>query len=233
MSTTGSTAEGVIAALEAHRDEAELPKVRTRLAPDEPAIGLRMRDLFAVAQQHRDLPLDHVHRLLDHPAYEPRMAAYCILDFAARRRIDDDRRRELYDVYLGRRDRLTTWDMVDRSAPRVVGGHLTGRDVAPLHELGRSDAPLDRRTAATAPLFFVMAGSDDDVDAAFAVVEPLATDPDPLVHLAVGTFLKHAGGRGPDQGAELLDRHAPSMARPAVRQAADKLPPEVRARFVR
>ncbi len=77
-----------------------------------------------------------------------------------------------------------------------------------------------------------MAGSDHDVDAGFAVVEPLAADPDPVVHLAVGTFLKHAGGRAPDQVAEFLDRHAASMARPAVRQAAHKLPPEVRARFV-
>ena len=80
-------------------------------------------------------------RLIDEAAYEPRMAAFCILDFKARRRIDDDERRALYDVYLRRHDRITTWDMVDRSAPRVVGGHLSG---GPYDACTSSPRPIDR-----------------------------------------------------------------------------------------
>jgi len=70
-----------------------LADLRKRLAPNEATIGMRMRDLFAVAKAHTGLPLDEVDRLLDHPAYEPRMAGFCILDFKARRQIDDDERR--------------------------------------------------------------------------------------------------------------------------------------------
>ena len=88
-----STAAGVITDLEARQDQQELAKVRKRLAPDEPALGMRMRALFDVAKAHTNLPLDEVHRLLDHPAYEPRMAAFCILDFKARRRLDPEQRR--------------------------------------------------------------------------------------------------------------------------------------------
>ncbi|UDY36606.1 DNA alkylation repair protein [Dermatobacter hominis] len=225
-------AADVVGDLEAHQDAAELPKVRSRLAPDEPAIGMRMRDLFAVATTHRDLPLAEVHVLLDHPAYEPRMAAWCILDLQARRGSDHEGRARRFEVYDGRHDRITTWDMVDRTAPRVVGGHLAGGPYHRLHEWAGSPVALERRTAITAPLCFVQAGSDADVDEGLALAATLARDPDPLVHLAVGTFLKHAGTRDPAAVASFLDHHAASMARPAVRSAASKLDPAVRARFV-
>ncbi|WP_211262424.1 DNA alkylation repair protein [Nitriliruptor alkaliphilus] len=233
MSTEAPTAERVIDALLAARSEDQLPKIRQRLAPDEPAFGMRMRDLFDVAKAHTQLPLPEVDRLLDHPAYEPRMAAMCILDFQARRRLDEQRSRELYELYLARHDRITTWDMVDRSAPRVVGGHLTGRSPEPLRQLAAETDPLRRRTAITAPQFFVRAGADDDLAAGFAIARQLAADPEPVVHNAVGIFLKHAGTRDPDGLHRFLADQAPSMPRPALRLAIAKLDAADRSRYLR
>jgi hypothetical protein len=230
MPTAAPTADAVAEALEALSSEDELPKVRKRLAPDEPAFGLRMRHLFDTAKAFTELPLDEVDRLLDHPAYEPRMAAMCILDFQARR--DDSRSGERFELYLGRHDRITTWDMVDRAAPRVVGGHLAGRSAEPLWELAAADDPLRRRTATTATLYFVWAGSDDDVATGFAIAGELAGDPEPFVHKAVGIFLKHAGTRNPDALHRFLDTHAPSMPRPGLRLAVEKLDPVERSRYL-
>lgn len=212
----------VVAALERLRSDDELTKVRKRLGPGEEAIGLRMRDLFDTAKEHAGLPVDEVHRLFDHPAYEARMAAFCILDFKARQRLDDQQRRELYDLYLRRHDRITTWDMVDRAAPRVVGGYLAGRSLTPLEKLARSNASLERRTAITAPLYFVKAGSDDDVAGGFGIAALLAGDSDPVVHKAVGIFLKHAGTRAPAALRGFLAAHGDSMPRPAARIATEK-----------
>ena len=231
--TKVDSAADVVADLESERTPEAMASVRKRLGPDEPVLGVRMGTLFAVAKRHTPLPLEEVESLLSHPAYEPRLAALCILDFKARRRIADDDRRALFDLYLGRHDRITTWDMVDRSAPRVVGGWLAGRSTAPLDDLAGSDDPLRRRTAITAPLQFVAAGSDEDVTAGFALADRLADDPDPVVHKAVGIFLKHAGTRDPEALRRVLDDRAASMARPAVRLAVEKLPAEERSRFVR
>lgn len=222
VATSSPTAAEVVDALEAERSDVELAKNRRRLAPDEPAIGVRMRTLFRIAKGHQAMGLDEVERLLDHPAYEPRMAAFCILDFQARWKVEPVHRRALCDTYLRRHDAITTWDMVDRAAPRVVGGHLaTVGDLEPLHDLAASDDPLRRRTAVTAPLGFL----DDDGlrTEAFTIAARLAADPDPVVHNAVGIFLKHAGGR--DQAALLtfLDQHGPSMPRPGLRLAIEKL----------
>jgi 3-methyladenine DNA glycosylase AlkD len=121
--------------------------------------------------------------------------------------------------------------MVDRAAPRVVGGYLTGRDKAPLHGLAASPEPLRRRTAITAPLFFVRNGSDQDLAEAHAIAATLAGDRDPLVHKAVGIFLKHAGSRDEAGLLRFLDEHASVMPRPAVRLAVEKLEPDLRATY--
>lgn len=122
MSSPVATADDLIGTHEGLRSDGELANVRKRLAPDEAAFGIRVSDLFATAKAKTDLALDEVERLLDYPPYEPRMAAMCILDFKARR-LSDDARRALYELYVRRHDRITTWDMVDRSAP-PGGGRL-------------------------------------------------------------------------------------------------------------
>ncbi len=231
MATSMCAAE-LIDLLSARRSDDELAKVRKRLAADEEAFGLRMRDVFGLAEAHTDLELDEVDRLLDHPAYEPRMAAMCILDFRARRPLEDDQRRGLCEIYLGRHDRITTWDMVDRAAPRVVGGYLAGRPKTILDALAGSHEPLERRTAITAPLYFVRSGSDDDLASAFAIAARLADDADPAVHRPVGIFLKHASTRDAPGVRRLLDEHASTMPRPALRIATEKLDAADRATYL-
>lgn len=232
MSTEDLTAASVTAALHAVRSPAELSKIRKRLAPEEPAFGMRMRDLFDVAKAHADLPLPEVDRLLDRPEYEPRMAAMCILDFKARRRLDQGQSHQLYELCVTRHDRITTWDMVDRAAPRVIGGYLAGRPPEPLHELAAAANPLRRRTATTATLYFVWAGTDHDLATGFAIAGQLAADPEPVVHNAVGIFLKHAGTRAPDTLHRFLAAYAASMPRRALRLAIDKLDREDRSRYL-
>ena len=199
---------------------------------DEQPTQLRMRDLFDVAKAHRDLPLEEVETLLDHSTYQARLAAVCILDFKARRAGSRDERRPLYELYLRRHDRIDTWDMVDRAAPWVVGAYLTGHDLTPLDALASSSAPLERRTAITAPLYFIKAGTDTDLSGAFDIADVLADDPVPVVHNAVGIFIKHAGRRDPARQRAFLNAHAATMARPALRLAILKLEPAERRRYL-
>jgi 3-methyladenine DNA glycosylase AlkD len=221
------TAEDFEAALRRQQSPAELVVVHKRLGPGDEAIGMRMRDVFATARQAVAMPLDEVERLFASDVYEVRLGALCILDFRAKaRRCGPAERERLYDLYLAHHDRITSWDMVDRAAPSVVGGHLVGRSCAPLHELAASADPIRRRTAITAPLWFVRYGSDADLAEVLPIAALLAADPDPVVHMAVGIALKHTGGRDPDAVRAFLDEHEPVMARAAVRSARAKLPVE-------
>lgn len=217
------TAEEFLAALHALRSPDQLPVIGKRLGPGDEAIGVRMRDLFDTARAATSMPLHEVEGLFAGPLYEARLGALCILDFRARGRIDDAQRERLHDIYLAHHDRITTWDMVDRAAPSVVGGYLVGRSPEPLLVLARAAEPLRRRTAITAPLWFVRYGGDDDLAAVFRVAALLAADPDPVVHRAVGIALKHAGARAPRAVEGYLEQHAAAMPRAVVRAARSKI----------
>ena len=200
MGSSLTTADDLVAALQDTADPDEAKKIRARVAADEPVIGIRMGTLFEISKRARDLPSEELERLFAHPAYEPRLAAFCILDFRARRRLSDGGRSELAFTYLDHHDAITTWDMVDRAAPRVLGWPiLIGVVDAPILEgLARSPDPLRRRSAITAPLWFIKQGTDADVAAGLAIADILSEDRHPRVASAVKIYRKHASRRLPD-----------------------------------
>lgn len=79
---------------------------------------------------------------------------------------------------------------------------------------------------------FVRSRVDGDLEAGFAIADVLATDSDPVVHKAVGIFLKHADGVDPDRLHRILTRHAHHMPRAGLRLAVEKLTPPDRARYL-
>ena len=173
-----------------------------------------------MAKAARELPLAEVEALLAEPSYVARMTAVSVLDVQARRRPGDA---ALLDAYVRNHDRIDDWGMVDRAAPWVVGAALAGGPYDLLHELAGAAAPIRRRTAITAPLWFVKHGSDADVEAGFEIAALLHADAEPVVHRAVGIWLAHAGDRQRGRLLAFLDEHEAAMARPAVRLARRKL----------
>lgn len=200
---------------------AVMDRLRERGLVDPPDGRHTMRDLFAVAKaaEAGGMALAEVDGLMTESSYAARMAAFCVLDFRARRGPGE----ELCAAYLGHHDRIDAWDMVDRAAPWCVGAAVAGGPYSVVTELAGSADPLRRRTAMTAPLWWVRHGSDADLTVGFEVAEALHGDPDPVVHKPVGIFLAHAGDRDREALLAFLERHEPGMARPAARLARRKL----------
>jgi hypothetical protein len=178
-----------------------------------------MRILFDTAKAATWIAPIELEVLFAASSYEARMAAFCILDFRARKRLGD---LELRDTYLRHHDRIDDWGMVDRAAPRVLGATMTGGPYDLLHELAASPDPYRRRTAMTAPLWFVKYSDTTDVEAGMAIAEALHADPNPLVHKPVGIYLAYAGERLPGRLTEFLDLHGTAMPRAAYRIAIRK-----------
>jgi 3-methyladenine DNA glycosylase AlkD len=217
------TAAALVADLRRVADPVAHPN--SHYAGDAEVLGVRMGTLFDVAKGYTALPLDQVHLLLDEPAYEPRLAAFCVLDFFVRRRSATDADREArYRTYLDRHDRIDSWDMVDRAAPRVVGDYLRGRSRAPLFVLARSGDPLRRRTAMTAPLAYTRPPDPDGIADLLRIAELLADDPDPVVRKPVAIALRYAGGADPHAVSAFLDRLGDRLPAPVRRAAREKLP---------
>jgi len=192
------SAHALVTALREVADPDEVARIRPRVATDEAVIGVRMGVLFDTAKRAVDLPSEDLERLFTDPAYEARLAALCILDFRCRGRLTPAERRDLATVYLDHHDAITTWDMVDRAAPRVLGWPILIGEVefSVLEDLAHSSDPLRRRSAMTAPLWFLKKGNDADVARGLALADLLADDAHPRVASAVKIYRKHAARRG-------------------------------------
>jgi 3-methyladenine DNA glycosylase AlkD len=155
------------------------------------------------------------------------VAAVSIMDFQARRKATPAaRRRDLYDLYLHRHDRIDTWDLVDRAAPHVVGGYLWDKSREPLYGLAASPHWYERRTSIVSTWFFIRRG---DLDDTFRIAEIIANDPEDLVQKAVGGWIREAGKRDEQRLRDFLDRHAATMPRTALHYASEHLSPDTRA----
>jgi 3-methyladenine DNA glycosylase AlkD len=231
------TAERFLAELEALASSEEREKIQRyfktgdgEYGAGDVFIGVRMGDVFALAKAYIDMPPDEIERLMENPIHEARAGALSIMDKLARRkRTPESRRRELYELYLRRHDRIDNWDLVDLGAPFVVGGYVFDKPRDVLYELARSDNVWHRRTAMYATAYFIRQG---DLDDTFALAELLVDDPHDLIQKAVGAWLRAAGGQDRPRLLAFLDRHAATMPRVALRTAIEKLDPEERRRYL-
>jgi len=192
--------------------------------------GVAMGQIFGLARECQDMSPAEIERLLDSPVHAVRVGAVSIMDFQARdRKRPAERKRELYELYLRRHDRIDTWDLVDRSAIWVVGEYLVDKPRDVLDRLARSDSPMERRTAILATFAFIRRGELDD---AYRIAELLVDDPEDTVHKAVGWMLREAGKRDPARQAAFLERHAATMPRVMLRYAIEKLDKPTRDRWL-
>ena len=214
----------------ADRTEPTAAQFARRIDALRGADRVRMGDVFALAKEFIDLPPSGIDTLLDSDVHEVRVGAVSIMGKqATRKKTAESRRRELFDLYLRRIDRINTWDLVDVSAHQVIGGYLRDKPRDVLYTLARSGQWWERRTAMFATLAFVRAG---DLDDTFALAEILVTDTHHYVHTVVGGLLREAGKHDRPRLLEFLDRHAATAPRVLLRFAIEHLEPEQRAYYL-
>ncbi|GAB3836379.1 DNA alkylation repair protein [Micromonospora andamanensis] len=189
-----------------------------------------MRDIFALAKRFVAMPVSEVEALLEQQAHALRVGAVSIMDWQARsRRTSPTVRAALFELYVRRHDRIDNWDLVDRAAPSVVGGHLIDKPRDPLYAMARSASQWPRRTSIVATYHFIRHGEVDDT---FAIAEILAHDTADLVQKAVGGWVREAGNRAPEQLLAFLDTYAATMPRTALRYAIERLPQQQRHHYL-
>jgi 3-methyladenine DNA glycosylase AlkD len=231
------TAAQFTAELEAHRSDDERTKLMRyfKTAPGEYGegddfMGVRMGTLFSVSKKYVGMSTVELEKLLESPVHEIRAGALSIMNKEAMgKRVTEDRRRALFDLYLRRHDRINNWDLVDVACRYVIGVYLDGKPRDVLYRLAASDSVWERRTAIVSTWWFIRSG---DLDDAFALSELLLNDPHDLIHKATGWMLRYAGDHDPQRLRAFLDRFAPTMPRTMLRYAIEKFPPELRKRYL-
>ena len=232
-----STAAQFVERLEAHRSPDELAKIQRYFKTGEGEygagdvfMGVRMGQVFTLAKEFVDMPPNEIEILLESPIHEVRAGGLSIMDKQARRRSTPaGRRKELFDLYLRRIDRINNWDLVDLGCPFVVGGYLRDKPRNILYRLAGSSNVWERRTAMVSTSYFIREG---DVADTYAIAELLLNDDHDMVHKATGGWLREAGRKDPGKLRAFLDNHAATMPRTMLRYAIEHLDSETRSYYL-
>jgi 3-methyladenine DNA glycosylase AlkD len=191
-------------------------------------LGLTVPVQRAIAHRYRDLPAADAEKLLASKVHEDRLIALMLLT-GLYDRGDEVARNAIIRIYLSNTAHVNNWDLVDLSAPVLLGRHLLDRDRGLLFRLARSKSLWERRIAIIATLAFIRKG---DLGTTFDIAELLLYDRHDLIHKAVGWMLREAGKRDPEAEKRFLDRHAATMPRTMLRYAIEKFPEKLRRTYL-
>ena len=233
----GKSAGEFVKKLKTYRSTEEVKKIQRyfktgagEYGEGDEFIGARMGRVFELAKEFIEMPLIEIEKLLESPIHEARVGAVSIMDWQARgKKTPEERRKELFDLYVRRHDRINNWDLVDRSAPYVVGGYLFDKPRDVLYKLARSKIVWERRTSIVSTYYFIRKG---DVTDTFKIAEMLLNDSHDLIHKATGGWLREAGKKDPQTLLGFLDKYAGAMPRTALRYAIERLDKKQRDHYL-
>lgn len=183
-------------------------------------LGIKVPVLRQLAKQHLDLRLNEAAKLLTTHIHEQRLVALLILTYQFKK-AEGVRQEAIYRFYMDHTQWINNWDLVDLSAPKIVGAYLIKEDRQPLYHLARSKVLWERRIAIISTMYFIHQGHFED---ALNIAALLLHDPHDLIHKAVGWMLREVGKR--DQGVleTFLSDKYQGMPRTMLRYAIERLP---------
>ena len=194
-------------------------------------IGVRMGQVFALVKEFITMTPDEIEKLLESKIHEVRAGACSIMDKQARsKKTTPERRKELYDLYLRRHDRINNWDLVDVSCPTILGTYLLDKDKSVLYKLAKSKSLWKERIAMVTTLWFVRYQKLDD---AIKIADILLDHKHDLIHKAVGWVLREVGKKDEKVLEKYLQKNYKNIPRTTLRYAIEKFPELKRKRYLR
>jgi 3-methyladenine DNA glycosylase AlkD len=191
-------------------------------------LGLRLPTLRSLVKNYRDLDYTDALKLLKSEWHEERLLGVLLL-VSSYDRGDPRQKERIYREYLKNAKRVNNWDLVDSSAPQIVGAHLTPANVGVLVKLAKSKNLWERRIAIIATQYFIR---KKEFRPTLTIAELLLDDPEDLIHKAVGWMLREVGNRDRDVLDAFLSARYSRMPRTMLRYAIERHPEKERKAYL-
>jgi 3-methyladenine DNA glycosylase AlkD len=149
-----------------------------------------------------------------------------------RKQVDETIRKKIYNLYLKNYKYVNNWDLVDLSAPNIVGGYLFDKpkERKKLYTLANSSNLWKKRIAIISTVFFI---KNNDFEDTIKISKILLNDKHDLIHKAVGWMLREVGKRNVKILENFLKKHYKKMPRTMLRYAIEKLPEKRRKMYLK
>jgi len=187
-------------------------------------LGIMVPAQRRMAKNYEFLSLKDINALLTSKFHEHRLIALLVL-VNQYQKSDERAKKKIADFYLVHAAGINNWDLVDLSAPHILGDYFLNKDTTRLYRLAKSDNLWKRRIAIMATFAFIRQGRYEE---ALDISEMLVHDRHDLIHKAVGWMLREIGKRNLKREEEFLKKHAHEMPRTMLRYSIERFDKEKR-----
>ena len=193
-------------------------------------IGVTVPKTRKIVSKYRSMPLVEVGQLLKSPIHEHRLAALLILVWQFEHG-NPQQQEKIYKLYLRNTKYINNWDLVDSSAPYIVGGYLLNqKNRSILDTLALSNNLWKQRIAMLATYQMIKQKEFGD---ALRIAQLLLPHKHDLIHKAVGWMLREVGNRDLAVEEKFLKKHYKTMPRTTLRYAIEKFPVARRQKYLK
>lgn len=183
-----------------------------------------------VAKKHLAMPLNEIIELLQSEWHEVRLCALLMMCERFKKG-DSATRKDIFNYYIENTERINNWDLVDLSAPTIVGGYLMDKPRDLLYRMAESELLWDNRIAIVATLAFIKHKDSDDT---YRLALKMMNHKHDLMHKAIGWMLRESGKRDDDRRLfNFVDEYRKRMPRTMLRYAIEKFTDEERKYLMR
>jgi len=179
-----------------------------------------------IAYKYDGLDLEDIQKLLSSKIHEYRLTALFIL-VKKYKKADD--KKIIFDFYLKNTPNINNWDLVDLSAPKIVGDYLSDKSKTILYKLAKSDNIWERRISILATFEFIKQNKFED---SIKIAEMLLNDKHDLIHKGVGWMLREIGKKNQKVEERFLQKYYKDMPRTMLRYAIEKFSQEKRRLYL-
>lgn len=190
--------------------------------------GIKVPVTRTIAKRFVELTFNELKILLASEVHEERLAAGLIL-VEKFNKANENEREKIYRFYLTNRKGINNWDLVDLTAPKIIGTYLLNRDKKILFDLAKSKNLWDKRIAIISTLAFIRKNHFDET---LNISRLLLNDKHDLIHKAVGWMLREIGKINCGVETEFLLKYYKEMPRTMLRYAIEKFPERKRKQFL-
>lgn len=191
-------------------------------------IGVMVPQQRVVAKKFQDLRFSEIEKLIQSKIHEHRLTALLILVKRFEKGEKQDKRK-IYTFYLRNKKYINNWDLVDLSAPNIVGKYLFDKSRAILFKLAKSKNIWDRRISIISTFYFI---KQQDLKDTLTISRILLSDKEPLIHKAVGWMLREVGKKNQQTLIDFLDKHTNEMSRTTLRYSIEKFEEKKRQKYL-
>ncbi|MFZ2390390.1 MAG: DNA alkylation repair protein [Minisyncoccales bacterium] len=191
--------------------------------------GIRVPVIREIVKKFKEASLEDIQELLDSKVHEHRLTGLLIL---VEKYKQEENKKEIYNFYLKNTKNINNWDLVDLTAPNIIGNFLleNKKERKILYSLVKSKNLWERRISILSTFTLLRNKEYEDV---LKISEILLNDKHDLIHKAVGWMLRELGKRDKAIEIEFLEKYCKVMPRTMLRYSLEKFEAKEKEKYMK